>query len=125
MTKRQQTQYIVGIVVIILIVVAVYASRKKTNTQPNSVNNNGQNQASSSKPAESGVPTNNTESDTWTGVLKTSDNPAKGNLMLMADSGKTIYFKTSRDYSKLLGKQVAVSYKGTLSSFSLEDIVAK
>jgi len=62
--------------------------------------------------------------NSWIGILKTSDNETKGNLMLVTGD-RTIYLRTSRDYSALIGKQVSVNYKGTLDSFGLVDIVAK
>ena len=65
-----------------------------------------------------------TSAQTWTGTLKTSDNSSKGSLMLLTKD-YTIYIRTSRDYSALLGKTVSVSYKGTVNNFTLQDIVAK
>ena len=60
----------------------------------------------------------------WTGTLKGSDNIVKGNLMLVAPK-TTIYIRTARDYSTLVGKKVVVTYKGTAESFVLDNIVAK
>jgi len=74
------------------------------------------------------------------GVLKVSDNPAKGNLMLLAkpDPGKyplpgdiakdtTLYIQTQRDYSNLIGKKVLVGFLGDvdshINSFKLIDII--
>ncbi len=62
--------------------------------------------------------------NTWEGTLKTSDNQAKGNLMLQTKD-RVIYIKTSRDFSSLIGKQVTVTYNGTLGSFILGSIIAK
>jgi len=59
----------------------------------------------------------------WIGLLKNSDNAKKGNLML-ATKNQTIYIKTSRDYSTLVGQQASVSYEGTSDNFVLGDIVA-
>lgn len=64
------------------------------------------------------------DSSTWQGTLMTSNNSAKGKYMLTV-SGHTVYINTGRDYSALVGKEVNVSYKGTMNSFSLSDITAK
>ncbi len=64
------------------------------------------------------------ETKTWEGILKLSNNPQKGNLMLETKE-QTIYIKTARDFSQLAGKEVTVSYEGTLESFVLGDIIAK
>ncbi len=60
----------------------------------------------------------------WEGTLTASDNISKGNYKLQT-SAHTIYIKTSRDFSSLLGKEVKVTYQGTIDSFNLGDIVAK
>lgn len=65
-----------------------------------------------------------TSGNTWQGVLKQSDNAAKGNLMINVD-GHLVYIRTSRDYSSLIGKEVKVTYQGTLDNFTLGDITAK
>ena len=62
--------------------------------------------------------------NTWDGTLKMSDNSAKGNLMLVTKD-HTVYLKTSRDFSALVGKEVTVVYTGTVDSFTLENISAK
>ncbi len=64
------------------------------------------------------------DENTWTGTLKLSDNQKKGTLMLVMEK-QTIYINTSRDYSQLIGKNVKVTYEGTLDSFVLGDIVQK
>lgn len=58
------------------------------------------------------------------GTLKASDNPKRGNLMLVTASS-TIYIYTSRDFTALLDKEVKVSYDGTTDNFRLGDIIAK
>jgi uncharacterized protein (DUF1778 family) len=60
----------------------------------------------------------------WEGILKLSDNPQKGNLMLQTKE-RTIYIQTSRDFSTLIDKEVAATYDGSLESFVLGDIKAK
>lgn len=56
------------------------------------------------------------------GVLKISDNLKRGNLMVVM-SERVVYLFTSRDYSKLLNKEVKVVIDGTLENFRLVDIV--
>lgn len=55
------------------------------------------------------------------GTLLTSDNPARGNLMLKTQNS-TFYLRTGRDYSALLGKSVTATGNGTIEQFSLVDI---
>lgn len=55
------------------------------------------------------------------GELQISDNPAKGNLMLLSPS-RTLYVKTSRDFNSLLGKQVKLIVEGDELNFTLKDI---
>ena len=61
---------------------------------------------------------------TWEGMLKLSDNPQKGNLMLLT-TDKKIYIRTNRDFSALVDKVVLVTYEGTSDAFRLGDIVEK
>lgn len=64
------------------------------------------------------------------GVLKISDDTAKGNLMLVqtdvadAKTGKniTIYLKTKRDFSAFLNKKVTASIQGAPGQFILDDV---
>lgn len=65
--------------------------------------------------------------NTLEGTLWTSDNMAKGNLML-TNSYATIYIKTTRDFNNLVGKNVVVTVNGTIDNFTLlsvEEILAK
>jgi len=74
----------------------------------------------------------------YVGKLQISDNSVKGNLMLLAkpdermaggDLAKpaTLYIKTQRDYSKLIGKKVLVAFAGyptdNINHFGIIDIV--
>ena len=59
--------------------------------------------------------------NTLEGVLWSSDDGAKGNLMLV-NSNTTIYLKTSRDFSNLVGKNVIISMDGALDNFTLLNI---
>jgi len=77
------------------------------------------NQTQTATTTGSNQPVNN---NVWQGTLKISDNPKKGNLMLVMDK-TTVYINTSRDYSDLIGQKVSASYEGTLDSFRLGDIV--
>jgi hypothetical protein len=55
------------------------------------------------------------------GVLLTSDNPSRGNLMLKTQQS-VFYLRTSRDFSSLIGKQATVTANGTVEQFSLMNI---
>lgn len=69
------------------------------------------------------------------GVLRISDDPSKGNLMLQLDQPigfidsnskvEMTYIRTSRDYSTLIGKRVRVILKdgGDPLDFVLDDII--
>lgn len=91
------------------------ASQQPTKVPANSTGNYG-----SSAPTQ----TANPAGSTWQGTLELSDNAASGNYTIMV-SGHKIYLKTNRDYSSLVGKQVNVSYTGSLTSFVLNDITAQ
>ena len=56
------------------------------------------------------------------GTLLVSDNPTRGNLMLKTPTSN-FYFRTSRDYSSLVGKSVTATGNGTTEQFSLTDII--
>jgi hypothetical protein len=60
----------------------------------------------------------------WQATLMASDNNTKGKYMITVNN-HTVYINTSRDYSQLLGKDVNVSYLGTMDSFILGNITAK
>lgn len=55
------------------------------------------------------------------GILWASDNKDKGDLMLV-NNYSTIYIKTARDFSSLIGKNVIISFNGTLDNFTLLNI---
>ena len=59
--------------------------------------------------------------DTLEGVLWSSDNETRGNLILV-NQYATIYLKTSREFGSLVGKNVIVSVDGTLDNFTLLNI---
>jgi hypothetical protein len=97
-------------------------------------NNNSQTGQSNSQPSSetmassSSVSAKNkpaiSASSTWQSMLQASNNSTKGQYMIVS-VGHTIYLKTGRDYSSLLGKQVNVSYNGNLDSFTLVNITAQ
>lgn len=55
------------------------------------------------------------------GILQSSDDQAKGNLKVVSNSS-TVYLRTSRNFSELLGANVMVTIEGTLDNFKLLDI---
>ena len=58
------------------------------------------------------------------GILRVSDNLARGNLMLV--SGEDIkYISTVRDFNSLVGKEVEVRIENMTEGFKLLDIAAK
>ena len=59
--------------------------------------------------------------NTLEGVLWSSDDETKGNLMLV-NNNTTIYIRTSRDFSGLTGKYVIASIDGTQDNFTLLNI---
>jgi cytoskeletal protein RodZ len=102
-----------------------------TNPPPpaNSNNNTSSDSEADSSSDASDTPDTSDISDsdnTWIGTLHISDDASKGNLMLnLDDSDTVVYIRTSRDFSALIGKDVNVTYEGTLENFKLVDIVAK
>jgi uncharacterized protein with NAD-binding domain and iron-sulfur cluster len=124
MDKNQR--YIVIAVAIIALIAGWQLLKKPTEvTQENQIQNQ---ENSSEETQEKTTPikvVNSTEKNpVWTGVLKTSDNPKKGNLMLVTKD-RTVYLKTSRDFSTLLNKEVNVSYEGDFTNFVLGNITLK
>ena len=109
-----------AVIVIILIVLAVRAKHEAPKSEGQTQNDI----APVSDQMQQASQTPEMQSNTWEGTLQTSNNPAKGNLMLVTDK-TTIYINTSRDFSELTGKKVQVSYEGTLDSFTLGDITAE
>ena len=111
-------------IVIVLLVVWYFGSRHSKNAPaaPASSAQGTSNETMAPAPTSKSSSTM-TEGHYWEGMLQKSDNTSKGNLMLVM-SDHTVYLRTSRDYSSLIGKKVEVSYQGDLNSFSLENIVA-
>lgn len=80
-----------------------------------------ENENTNQNPAETMLPepppTVSTENVTVSGILRSSDRRASGNLMVVEDSGRKIYIATARDFSALLGKEVTLDARGTIDSF--------
>lgn len=122
---RKYKSYIVTAVVVVALAAIWQFSKEPVKNTGESRNQ----EQKTNNTNETVKPANNTSEETsmdkvWEGTLTVSDNQAKGNLKLTTKD-RVIYIKTSRDYSALIGKQVKVSYEGTLESFRLGDIVAK
>ena len=131
MEKTQK--YVIGGIIVIALVAAWQFSKKPDSPNINQSANQGEEQELNSpenvgaegeiaQPSENQAGEN--QGNAWEGSLKLSDNPAKGNLLLMTKD-RVIYIRTSRDYSALVDKEVKVTYEGTLESFRLGDIVEK
>ena len=113
-TKQAYT----ALAIIIVIAGLIWLFRSKPAAQTGSMNA-GNSQQNSQNPNPSPTPSNG--SGVWTGTLKASDRAAKGNIMLVTKD-RSIYMRTSRDFSSMYGKKVDVSYQGSLQSFVLGNI---
>lgn len=116
MKKQQLTYWAIAVIIVVIGVVwfykAKHAGQEKLPTSQPVVQN---------PTAATTAPASSSQADIWTGVLKNSDNSAKGSIMLVTKD-RTIYIRTSRDFQSLVGKNVNVSYEGTWQSFALGDI---
>jgi len=121
MEKYYKNPRIQAAALIIVLVVVGWLAFKKPVEKANNTTPLEQTQQQQAEPVKN---TTISSPNTWEGVLKASNNSQKGNLMLETKE-RTIYLKTSRDFSQLLGKDVVVGYEGTLDSFALGDITAK
>ncbi len=108
---------------LISLIAAGCSSKTEQSTSNSSNSIPSQNQTVKQTPNPTPSPISNPDS-VWQGILKSSDNSARGNYMLILDKS-LVYINTSRDYSALVGKQVNVRYSGSLESFKLEDITLK
>jgi hypothetical protein len=128
-----RNQVLAGIAVIAAIVIIVIAATRNGDNNDNSSNDqanqnqnqNNQNQNSgeqpppppAGEPAPTPNPTTTSGDVSAAGVLRTSDNAARGNLMV--DTGKSkIYIATSRNFSNLVDKQVTLQAQGTINKFT-------
>jgi hypothetical protein len=116
--KKQNQQYLATAGVLIVAVAAFWLFKGKKASQDNTPSPQPMQQTASPAAAD---PAGATASGVWQGKLMVSDNAKTGNLMLVT-TDRTIYIKTSRDYSSLLNKNVRVTYSGTWQSFALGDI---
>jgi hypothetical protein len=116
--------YVVPVLALLAVSCNSTPEPSKEPNQPSGQNQQQQDTPSPSTQQNSGSTNAGQPSNTWTGTLRASDNKAKGNLMIMVD-GHNLYINTSRDFSGLVGKEVNVSYTGTLDSFTLVNISAK
>lgn len=142
--QQNRNPLIIAAIVIILLVI-YFATRGNTETgqqdqnsnQETSQNSNSNSEGDESKkPAEGSAMTSTskpatpaasgdamTGNVTVTGKLMTTDNAAKGNLMVASDKGN-VYITTGRDYSSLVGQNVTLTADGTMTAFTLMDIKA-
>jgi hypothetical protein len=120
--KKQQYQ--ATAIVIVLLVVGWLIFNNKSTKAPVIQTENNTTTTPSPAPAATKAPAPASTGTVWEGILKESNNSSKGNLMLETKD-RTIYLRTSRDFSALIGKEVKVTYEGTLESFVLGDIEAK
>ncbi len=115
---------IIGVVIIVLIV--VFATR----TQPAQAPAGEEDGTTTTRAAQN--PGSAVQDDVmpegeggrYAGILKTSDNAARGQLMLITPS-HVIYLRTSRDFSAFVDKNVVVTIEGELENFRLLDIKAE
>lgn len=114
--------------VVVIIIILGFSLRKPANGPANSGNKQTQKSGEMSKDESANGEGKKTESEKalgalpWTGILKASQEPDKGNLVLISGSHE-IYIRTSRDFSKLIDKTVVVSGSGDINRFQLGDIV--
>ncbi len=123
-----KNQKIAVAVIVAIALIAAWQLGKKPVTNQNQNENQEQetqniNSDSSSNPTPTPTETQNTsmEGNAWEGVLMESDNTNKGNYRLQTKD-HVLYLRTSRDFSSMLGKEVKVTYEGTLENFVLGDI---
>lgn len=110
-----------GIVIIVIIVIVAASLIMKNNTNQPTPTSRGNTNTTDNQTITTPIKSAGNELE---GTLKKSDDPAKGNLMLVT-MGPSIYLNTSRDYSALYDKAVTVSIEGNARSFQLVDIKAK
>lgn len=123
MDKNQKIA--VAAIVVIALIAAWQLGKKPASDQNENQNQEIGNQIEESDktPTQtpSTTPTPTTQAEFWEGTLLQSDNTNKGNYKLQTKD-HVLYLRTSRDFSSMLGKEVKVSYEGTLENFVLGDI---
>lgn len=117
MSKSQKLGSIIGVFIVILALgIGIFkikrGGKEEQTTDRSAAEKQEQTENKTVNSAKEGV---------WIGTLKSSNNPSKGNLMLVT-SEKTIYIQTGRDFNQLLGKVVNVTYEGSLDNFVLGNV---
>lgn len=127
----------ITVAVIIIILLGIYLASRGNNVQEgqgdqnndqkteqteqknNSESKDGQKQEAQKPQTETKPADSTAASDSLiaTGTLQPSDNAAKGNVVIQSNRGK-IYLRTNRDYTKLYGKTVTMSAKGSITGFT-------
>lgn len=77
-----------------------------------------------SKDTPKNITTPKTGNFSVSGTLRTSNDQAKGNLMLETASGN-VYVQTMRDFSSLMNTEVTLNGNGNVVAFTLDNIVGK
>ncbi len=128
---KSNKQYWIAGGIIIVIIILVFATRKpaeqtKTDNNQSQMSTENKSGGTEEKKMEEKKSTSTMESGkmVFEGTLQVSDNPSLGNLKLVT-SEKSIYLRTSRDFSGLIGKKVTVTTEGTSKKFTLVDITEK
>jgi hypothetical protein len=119
-----QKYWQVGAIIIVVIIIGVYFDIRHANKTQPAENSEQTNMSQNEAAVPSSISQAATGTESWEGTLENSNNSAKGNLMLVTPA-HTIYIRSGRDFSSLIGKKVNVTYQGTLDSFSLENITAE
>jgi hypothetical protein len=122
----EKNQKIAVAVIVAIALIAAWQLGKKPVTDQNENQNQNQemleeNRESEKTPTPTPKQSESTQGEYWEGVLLESDNTNKGNYRLQTND-HMLYLRTSRDFSSMLGKNVRVTYEGTLENFVLGDI---
>ena len=116
---------ILGALVLVSLLAAACGSNEIEGTQQNNGDSDSNQNSSVVPPSPSPTrASQNSGNGVWKTTLLASDNLSKGKYKVMV-VGDALYINTSRDYAKLLGKNVEVKYEGTIDNFKLIDIVAQ
>jgi hypothetical protein len=116
--------FVVGIIIILVVVAGLHFFKKRSGTEVKTDAQTGTNLEKASTDEQKELISQKKSGNVMEGTLKLSDNKKKGNLMLVMPD-RTLYLSTTRDFSQLIGKQVEVSYEGTLEDFVLGNIILK
>lgn len=119
--QNPTARIIISVLVILLAAFLVYKINHKKEA---AVEEQNQIQNQNTPPTQAELSKPKIQAQVWEGVLKSSDDSRRGNLMLQTADGK-IYISSSRDFTGLLNKNVTVTYQGALDNFVLGDINEK